>query len=203
MLSPPAVEGVEYYGESSPASGLGGEFFDFIAPGRTNLAVALGDVSGHGLGPALLMSGLQGYVHSLTHQKQSAVNAIVSELNRISCDISSQHLVATLFYAQIDPGRNRLRYVNAGHEPALLIRRNRMKIELLGLTCRSTYSVRALDVCPGDVLVACSDGVCEAMEKGSRGFIVGVHGCSASGRRWPVPRYRRIDPGAIGRCRCE
>ncbi len=162
----PAIDGLDYHGESSAAAGLGGDLFDFIPLGDNRLAISLGDVSGHGVASALLMSGIQAYVRRLTGEKNTDVCGLITELNRISYDISPENFFTTLFYAQIDPLNHRLDYVSAGHEPALLVRDGARRVErldstgtVLGFSRRSSYGIKSLRVSPGDTLIVCSDGV--------------------------------------------
>ncbi len=172
----PRLDGIDYYGESLPARELGGDFFDFIAVDNNSLAVSVGDVSGHGISSALLMSGIQAYARALTVEKHADAKAIVSELNRISYEISPDNFFATLFYARIDPDLQRMQYVSAGHGPALLIRRDRSVEELestctvLGLSDQLTCAAAAVRVSPGDTLVITTDGVSERDYRGGRTF---------------------------------
>lgn len=176
----PRIKGLDYYGESLPARELGGDFFDFVAVGDNSLAVSVGDVSGHGIGSALLMSGIQAYARGLTTEKHADAKLVVSELNRISYEISPDNFFATMFYAHIDPVLNRMQYVSAGHGPALLIRRDRTVEELestgtvLGLSGQSVYVPKTLRVNPGDTLVIATDGVSEREYEDGRSFATAV-----------------------------
>lgn len=168
----PRISGLDYYGESLPASGLGGNFFDFIAVGENALVVSLGDVSGRGVSSALLMSGLQAYVRGLTSEKGADASAIVAELNRITYDISPDNFIATLFYACLDPTHHRLQFVSAGHDLAILVRRDRKTVErldgtgpVLGLCRKSWWSVRTVPIVPGDTLVVASEEMLESLEE--------------------------------------
>jgi phosphoserine phosphatase RsbU/P len=101
--------------------------------------------------------------------------AMLSELNRIVCDISPDNFFATLFHARLDPLRFRLRYASAGHEPALLVRADMGSFErleatgtVLGLTYKSRYTERTLAVYPGDLLIAFTDGIADAAGRNGR-----------------------------------
>jgi hypothetical protein len=161
----PRIHGLDYHGDSLPAAGLGGAFYDFIQLDDNSLAVSLGDVSGPGISSALLMSGLQAYVRGLTARKQADIGLIIAELNRISYDISPDNFFSALFYAQVDTANHRLQYVNAGHEPALLIRSGCERVEylestgtVLGLSYKSSFAVAGTPVYPGDTFVAWANG---------------------------------------------
>jgi len=162
----PSMKGLDCHGESSPACELGGEFFDLIPVREDCLAISVGDVSGHGIASALLMSGVQAYVRRLTVEKKRDLGALISELNRISYEISPENFFTSLFYSQIDVDKNRLSYVNAGHEPAILVRQDLRTVErlkstgtVLGFSALSRYEIGAVTVQPGDALIAFTDGV--------------------------------------------
>jgi serine phosphatase RsbU (regulator of sigma subunit) len=170
-LRVPAVRGLDLYGESTVASGLGGDFFDFAEFERDRVAISVGDVSGHGIASALLVSGLQAYVRRLTAEKKTDMAGYLSELNQIACDISPDNFLTALFCAQVELDRGRLLYANAGHEPALLIRGDLRTIEtlestgaVLGLSRRSLYSIQSVDVEPGDTLIVHTGGICRPIE---------------------------------------
>lgn len=170
------VEGLDYYGECRPASDLGGDFFDFVPLPERGLLLSIGDVSGHGIGAAIIMSGLQALLRSLSAGGNGQLPRVVQGLNRSVCDVSPANVYATLFYAWIDPARRLLKYVSAGHEPALLFRpggRTR-RLEstgtVLGLTARSAFREAAVALEAGDVLVAFTDGVTEAADSHGHEF---------------------------------
>lgn len=162
------VEGLDYYGERSPVGEPGGDFFEFL-PLQPQLLVSIGDISRHGVGTNIILSGLQTLLRRLSVQKNGELPQLVEGLNRSMCDISPENFYATLFYVRIDPVLRQLRYVSAGHEPALLFHRrsNRpRRLErtgtVLGLTARANYRQHTLSMEPGDTLVAFTEGITEA-----------------------------------------
>lgn len=170
------VEGLDYYGECRSAGAPGGDFFDLAPGAEGGLLLAIGDVSGHGIGAGILMSGLQAMLRSLSARGNGQLQRVVQGLNRSVSDLSPANLYATLFYASIDPARRKLKYVSAGHAPALLFRpggRTR-RLEctgtVLGLTARSGFREIPVALETGDVLVAFSDGVTDAVDASGREF---------------------------------
>src|SRR5262249_48363757 len=166
--------GLDYYGECQPAGDIGGDFFDFIPLGEHTLAASVGDVSGKDVGAAIMMSGLQAFLRSLTGGCECA-SSVVRALNRTVCDICPDNFFATLFYAHIDALNRRLQYVSAGHEPALIVKEDGCRAErlegtgaVLGLTNRTVYTHRTVQLDPGDMLVAFTDGVTEAVDSRGR-----------------------------------
>jgi phosphoserine phosphatase RsbU/P len=171
----PHIDGLAYYGECRPAGNVGGDFFDFVALPENRLAVSVGDVSGQGIGAAIMMSGLQLYLRGLSALGRDEIGGLVRELNRAVYQTSPDNVYATLFYAHLDPLRRQLHYVSAGHEPALLIRASTARVHrlestgtVLGLTDRTTYGRRTLQIFPGDLLVAFTDGITEALDAQGR-----------------------------------
>src|SRR6266481_6369958 len=156
----PHIDGLAYHGECRPAGNVGGDFFDFMPLPENRLAIAVGDVCGHGMGAAIMMSGLQLFLRGLTVLGRGEIGGMVRELNRAVYRTSPDNVYATLFYAHVDPLGRELHYVSAGHEPALLIhtrtaRVNRLESTgtVLGLTDRTAYGRRTLPIEPGDLLI--------------------------------------------------
>ncbi len=142
---------------------------------------SVGDVSGSGISAAILMSGVQSILRGLTADGHGNISTIVQELNRAVYEISPDIFFPTLFYARIEPLLQQLQYVSAGHETALLVRKDAMRCQrlertgtVLGLTNRTTYRSRTLTLDPGDVLIAFTDGMAEVVDA------KGCQSCEAS-----------------------
>jgi phosphoserine phosphatase RsbU/P len=164
---------VEYCGLCRPARGVSGDYYDFFPLGPERLGIVLADVSGKGLAAGLVMASLQGRFQSLAARHGSGVEALVSEINRSLYAATRCDRYATLFYGVFDEGSRTLRYVNAGHPPALIFRRGGDRrfagVESLdptgvvvGLMREVTPQARTAELSAGDVLVIVSDGVLEA-----------------------------------------
>jgi sigma-B regulation protein RsbU (phosphoserine phosphatase) len=173
----PHIAGLDYSGDCLPAGEVCRDFFDFRRLPGNELAVSVGDVSGQGIGAALLMSGIQAFLRGLASRGSGEILGVVEELNRVVCQVAPDNIHSTLFYAQVNPQRREVRYVNAGHEPPLLLRKRTGRPQrldntgtVLGLTRRTSYEQRTIEMDPGDVLVAFTDGVTEAMDAGGREF---------------------------------
>jgi sigma-B regulation protein RsbU (phosphoserine phosphatase) len=173
----PRIQGLDYYGACRPAQDVGGDFYDFVALEPRGLAVSVGDVSGHGLGAGILMSGLQALLRGLTAHGRNEMGRVVRELNHAAWLASPDNFYATLFYAYLDPLRRELQYVSAGHESALLIRRRKARVHrldstgtVLGLSDRTVYGHRTLPLEPGDLLIAHTDGITDARNAEGREF---------------------------------
>ena len=169
------IPGLDYHGECLPAGEVGGDFFDFIPLRNRAMVAAVGDVSGNGIGAALMMSSLQAFLRGLTGDGREETARVVRDLNRRVCEMSPDNFYASLFYARIDPLEQRLHFINAGHEPALLVRKRGLRAHrlestgtVLGLTGHAAYRQRTMPLEPGDVLVLLTDGVTEAVDATGR-----------------------------------
>jgi len=158
------VRGLDYYGACREAGDVGSDFFDFVAPDRSSLLLSVGDVSTRSIPSAIIMAGLQASLRAFGLRGRGRVSSLVRDLNRMVCDLSPDDFYATMFYARIDAMRRKMQYVNAGHEPPLLIRnKEQVAVELettgtvLGLSSRTSYRERSLSLEPGDLLVAVSE----------------------------------------------
>jgi sigma-B regulation protein RsbU (phosphoserine phosphatase) len=187
---------LDYYGETQLHSG--GDFFDFIPVQPRGLVVAIGDVSGQSAAAvALMLPGMKGFLRTRFPGDSGNIRRVVGDLNRALCDTSPDSFYASLFCAAIDPERGELHYVNAGHEPALLVRIGGERVyrlestgTVLGLTTRAGYGVRTLALEPGDLLVGFSDGVADAANSTGRAF--GESGVLEALREHPGARSSRL-----------
>jgi len=167
-----ALSGLDYYGESRPAAETGCDFFDFQERDRQSLACAIGRATGSGIGASFTMASIQAFLRGLTIHQRGGIASIVSDLNRIVYEISPGNFYASLFHAWIDAARGQLHYVNAGHGPVLLLRQSYPRVRrlentgtVLGLSLRVVYRELTVDLEPGDLLLAVTDGVNEALSE--------------------------------------
>jgi phosphoserine phosphatase RsbU/P len=168
----PAIAGLDYFGACRPALGVGGDYYDFLALPGGQLGIAIGDVSGKGIGAALLMASLQASLRSEAARAPESLAPVVSNVNRLVYQASTSNRYATFFYAQYDPARHELTYVNAGHNPPMLFHKRGADWEVTRLTTGGTvvgllenfpYQEEKLVLEAGDLLVAFTDGISEAM----------------------------------------
>ena len=188
----PVVAGLDYFGACRPALGVGGDYYDFLALPEGQLGIAVGDVSGKGIGAALLMASLQASLRSEAARAPQDIAPVVANVNRLVYQASTSNRYATFFYAQYDPARRQLTYVNAGHNPPMLFRKNADACQMLRLEAGGTvvgllesypYEQEKLAILPGDLLVIFTDGISEAMnpadeEWGEDRFAEAVKACS-------------------------
>jgi sigma-B regulation protein RsbU (phosphoserine phosphatase) len=169
----PPIAGLDYFGRCRTALGVGGDYYDFLALPDGRLGIALGDVSGKGIAAALTMASLQASLRADAMRAGDDIAGLITRVNRMLYDASTEDRYATLFYAQYDPAGRRLCYVNAGHCPPILLRSvaDGQKIERLdqaggtvvGLLPECAYQQAEVRLDPGDLLVIYTDGFSEAM----------------------------------------
>jgi sigma-B regulation protein RsbU (phosphoserine phosphatase) len=168
----PQVEGLDYCGACRPALGVGGDYYDFLLLPNGVLGIAIGDVSGKGIAAALLMASLQASLRGQAIRGTSDLADMISNVNRLVYDASASNRYATFFYAQYEPGSRRLTYVNAGHNPPMILRKQGgewqiIKLEdggaVVGLLPNFPYTQATVALEKGDMLLAFTDGISEAM----------------------------------------
>jgi phosphoserine phosphatase RsbU/P len=168
----PTIQGLDYTGHCRPALGVGGDYYDFLALPHGNLGVAIGDVSGKGIAAALMMASLQASLRSEATRAPENLAAAVGNINRLVFEASSSNRYATFFYGQYNPAQSRFDYVNAGHNPPILLHgfdgditvtRLEPGGTVIGLLEGAGYEQGSILLRPGDVLVAFTDGISEAM----------------------------------------
>jgi serine phosphatase RsbU (regulator of sigma subunit) len=165
--APPHVKGYELQGISFPCYEIGGDYYDFIEREDGRLVIALGDVSGKGTAAALLMSSLHAAIHAQSASHDSLV-ATISAVNKYLANNIPTNRFVTLFYAELDPESGALSFLNAGHNPPLIVHAAGTVEQLasgglpLGIKPDAEYREGRTQMQKGDVLVIYSDGVTEA-----------------------------------------
>jgi serine phosphatase RsbU (regulator of sigma subunit) len=173
--APPIVPGYELQGISFPCYEIGGDYYDFIERDDGRLVIALGDVSGKGTAAALLMSSLHAAVHAQAGSHETLVETI-SAVNRYLADNIPPNRFVTLFYAELDPASGALSFLNAGHNPPLIVHSAGTVEQLasgglpLGIKRDAEYREGRTQLQMGDVLVIYSDGVTEAASPSGEEF---------------------------------
>ena len=171
----PVVDGFDIAGLTSPVREVGGDYFDFMQSVTDRLGVLVADVSGKGLAAALIMVTFRAYIHA-TVINELAMRVVMARVNRLIHETTEGERFITTFYGLIDPENKRLLYINAGHNPPMLLRADGTTRLLdksglpLGVFEDSRYSEAVVDFLPGDILVLYTDGVTEAINIEDEGF---------------------------------
>lgn len=171
----PVIPGFDVAGGTYPSARVCGDYFDFIPWGPSTWCFTLGDVSGHGLGPALQMVETRAFLRAALQGTDSPGLAL-QRLNQTLCADLPEGMFVSLFVAQICTATRRFCYSSAGH-PAGLMRHDGSLLPLkttgflLGLIENAAYpTTEMVDLHPGDVLVITSDGVAEMVSPGQTLF---------------------------------
>jgi serine phosphatase RsbU (regulator of sigma subunit) len=173
--APPVVAGYEFQGISFPCYEIGGDYYDFIPRADGRMVIALGDVSGKGTAAALLMSSLHAAIHAQTGSHDTLVETI-SAVNKYLAENIPPNRFVTLFYAELDPESGSLSFLNAGHNPPLIVHAAGTVEQLaagglpLGIKPNAEYREGRTQLQLGDVLVVYSDGVTEAASPSGEEF---------------------------------
>ena len=174
----PQVPGLKLAGICMPARQVGGDYYDFIPLSSTKLGVAIGDVSGKGLPSALTMAQLQGMVRSSAYLYADDPAGMMALLNRLFIDSTDINRFVSFFYGVFDASLLTFTYVNAGHNPALVLRNGTNRSPnlqqpdqifhlstsgtVLGVDPDANYRVLSIALKPNDSLVLYTDGIVEA-----------------------------------------
>jgi phosphoserine phosphatase RsbU/P len=165
----PQFPGYELASAWQSARIVGGDYFDVLSFGRDTLGLCIADVAGKGMPAALLMSNLQAAVRGLA-SADLPPNELCGRLNALLCrNIASDRFI-TFFYAQLEGTSRSLQYVNAGHNPPIVLHQNGSHHRLtegggvFGVFPNQTFALGTTRLEQGDRLVLYTDGVTEAAD---------------------------------------
>ncbi len=171
----PAIAGIDYSGACRPALGVGGDYYDFLKLADGDLGIAIGDVSGKGIAAALLMASLQASLRGQAMAGGGDLARLMCNVNQLVYDATPSNRYATFFYGQYHQESRVFTYVNAGHNPPIILRRTPdgaihvIRLEtggpVVGLFPRAPYQQGSLVLEPGDLFLGFTDGISEAMNK--------------------------------------
>ena len=164
----PQIPGWEFAASWQPAREVSGDFFDFIPCGNGCMGVLIADVTDKGMPAALIMAMTRSILRSSLDQAESPAEGI-AKANNLICSDSTIGMPVTAFYGVIDPQKDELAYVNAGHNPPLLYRTGESQPKaltrtgmLMGFMDDAVYEGDAIQVNPGDFIVLYTDGITDA-----------------------------------------
>jgi len=167
----PAIDALDYGARCRQVGEVGGDSYDFVPLPDNRLMLAVGDASGKGLPAALMISNVQSSLRTAALFTGNDGTTVVAAVNRQVYATSLADRFATLFYGVFDGATRTLRYVNAGHNPPMVIRRDGSVDWLktggapVGMFRDWSYEEGAVQLNPGDLVVAYTDGVIEALNR--------------------------------------
>ncbi len=172
----PKLTTLDYAGVCLQAHDVGGDYYDFLNLGHERLGLVIGDTSGKGIGAALLMANLQANLRSQSAIALENPQRFLQSVNQLLFENSTDSAYATLFFAEYDDQSGRLRYVNCGHYPPLVMRsggtieRLPSTSTVLGLFPEWNCSVAQTHLSSGDTLVLYTDGITDSFNENGEDF---------------------------------
>lgn len=166
--APPLMDKYEFQGISFSCYEIGGDYYDFIPHQDGRMLIALGDVSGKGTAAALLMSSLHASIHAQVAAKTNLRDTVVA-INQYLAENTPTNRFITLFIAELNPTTGVIKYINAGHNPPLIGRKDGAVVQLdsggfpLGIIPTAEFDLGETSLSDGESLVIYSDGVTEAV----------------------------------------
>lgn len=170
--TPPNIQGLDIAGKSIYCEETGGDYFDYLPVGengREKIRIVVGDVSDHGIASALLMTTARAFLRQRA-SKAGNLHQIIADVNRqLSGDVEDSGRFMTLFFCEIDRPNQIVRWVNAGHEPAVAfdppsgifeeLARHSLP---LGVSEKTAYQEFQRNILPGQILIVGTDGIWES-----------------------------------------
>lgn len=166
----PLFRGVSFSAHFEPTASIGGDYYDVFNLDKTHLAVAIGDVSGHGLSTGIVMAMVKAAITTLVEEHADEVS-LFKRLNELVHRSTERRAFMTLAFTIFDLERGTIRHTNAGHLYPYLLRRGNHPISIevpsLPLGVRSEIHTRTVEVDleEGDTIVYLSDGIIEAQSE--------------------------------------
>lgn len=167
---PPAYPHLEISGTSHYCDEIGGDYYDFLDLPQQKLGVVVADASGHGIGAAMHMTAARAFVHLSARAYQTPAH-LLDEVNQyVTRDSRATSRFLSMFFLEIDPQSKILRWIRAGHEPAILFDPRTGEFESLSgqgmaLGVMEEYRYETMERQgwnPGSVLVVGTDGIHES-----------------------------------------
>jgi sigma-B regulation protein RsbU (phosphoserine phosphatase) len=170
----PKVPGWDLWLFTRSANDVGGDLLDFIQIDENKFGVAVGDVAGKGLSAALLMAKLQSSIRALVYDYPS-LELLGRKLNKIFQRDSLPKIFASLVYAEININSNEVKFINAGHYPPIIIRKDGTEqlgkgAPALGLVKDASFKEQNISLGQNDFVVIYSDGLTEAQNESGEFF---------------------------------
>ena len=165
--SPPSIPGYELHGSNTASRQVSGDYFDFRVRSDKKVYMAIADVCGKGVGPALLMASLQASFHAWADESVP-VAEMTGRLSEAISRRTGPDRFITFVLVLLDPSSGEIEYTNAGHNPGILLKGDQSMTELsshglpLALFPGKPYSSSKFTLGPGDLLFLYTDGVTEA-----------------------------------------
>ncbi len=174
--SDPEVAGFEVAGAMHPARVVGGDYYDYIERPDGRMRLVIADVSGKGVAAALLMSATAAAVQLETNEPRK-LGDVARHLNKELYALQDDARFVTVLLGELEPRSGRLKYINCGHNPALLVRGDGGETIWLHASCTPVgmapemdCSLEEITLAPGDIMVWYTDGLTDASNRDAKEF---------------------------------
>jgi sigma-B regulation protein RsbU (phosphoserine phosphatase) len=170
----PTIEGFNISGLRLSARETSGDFFDFINLDHGNFGVVIADVGDKGAGAALYMAMSRTLIRTYAAEDKLPPVEVMQQINRRILSDTPRGIFLTVIYGILNPEQGTFTYINAGHNPPLILRRVDEEIistnllrtgPLVGIFEESTWEEKTIQFRPGEVLVLYTDGITEAQDE--------------------------------------
>jgi len=179
--SKPHIQGLDIAGKNVSCDEIGGDYFDFLwrrENPNSPFSVIVGDITGHGVDSALLMTSARAFLRMRASQPGTMSEIVTAMNSHLTQDVLESGRFMTLFYMTIDPGNDRIEWVRAGHDPAILYDPTEGKFKelkgtgiALGVNDRFKYEQNCMTgLKEGQILAIGTDGIWEACNKSGKMF---------------------------------
>jgi len=171
----PKIPGFDIAGVNISSEAVGGDYYDFISIVENQIGIAIGDVSGKGIGAALIMAAFRASLKAEIRNNY-AIRTIFNKVNSLLFESIERENYVTAVYGVLDTKNSVFTFSNAGHNPPLLFKKDGKILELtegglaLGMFPDSIYEERPIYLNHGDMLVFYTDGITEAQDTQAREF---------------------------------
>jgi PAS domain S-box-containing protein len=164
----PEIPGYDMAGAVFPAEATSGDYYDFVSLPDGAMMIVVADVSGHGLGPALVMAETRAYLRSLTRTTQDLVSITTGLNDFLLADLQDNHFV-TMLLARLDPSDGRLEFINAAHPEGVIVDGSGKLVARMVSRClplgmfgdRWQCVMQHAEIGAGEIAVFATDGVLE------------------------------------------
>jgi serine phosphatase RsbU (regulator of sigma subunit)/pSer/pThr/pTyr-binding forkhead associated (FHA) protein len=171
----PRLEKFEVCGGNKGCFQIGGDYYDFIPLDSGRLGIAIADVSGCGVGPALLMASLRASLRAEVGPRHD-LTGMAARLNDFVHQSSESHTYITFFFGELDTETGEMSFVNAGHNPPIVldVKGGLQRLEstgfCLGMFPGVIYGAGSVRLGPGDLLCLYTDGITEGRSAGNEEY---------------------------------
>ncbi len=200
---PATADRLDVYGHSVSCDETGGDYYDYFEMPDSSLGLVIADVTGHGVGPALLMATARSALRVLVRAEPSLEQLLFRMNNLLREDVHDGRFI-TLFLGSVDVRKGVFRNVGAGHTPPILHRARDGSTQLisskgppLGIVAGAKFPAGTeLPLAKGDLLLLTTDGIIEAMDKSGDQF--GIPRLRAAVARLAKGSAREVVEGVMG-----